>query len=180
MNVQFVLQKVDYTIDKNWFQATYGEDLVFKQKLRQGGWSSLNIYALQPLDQSLGWSHYPWDAAQDLDQDGVIVHQQVLPGGSFQAYNQGKTLVHEVGHWLGLFHTFEGGCGGGDLVSDTPPQNAPTFGCPEVAPNSCPESEGVDAIFNFMDYSDDVCLSEFSAGQAQRVREIFDTYRMGK
>lgn len=76
-----------------------------------------------------------------------------------QTYDQGKTAVHEVGHWFGLLHTFQdNSCekgSSGDFIADTPQQLTATDGCP-VGKDSCPGVEGVDAIGNFMDYSSDV------------------------
>ena len=94
-------------------------------------------------------------------------------------YNQGRTLTHEVGHYLGLEHTFSGGCAGtancntnGDLICDTNPEAEPTFGCTNLL--SCGSS---DPIHNYMDYSDDLCMFEFTPEQARRMRCSLVYYR---
>ena len=104
--------------------------------------------------------------------DGIVVDWESMPHTSTRyagAYDLGLTAVHEAGHWLGLEHTFFGGCNAkGDFVDDTPPMRVPTSGCP-LGKDTCPEP-GLDPIHNYMDYSYDSCYFEFTAGQAQRMQ----------
>lgn len=94
---------------------------------------------------------------------------------------QGKTLVHEIGHFFGLFHTFQGGCGGkGDDVDDTPAERtAYQSSCRDKSNirDSCPFHPGVDPVTNYMDYSHDACMYMFTKDQAIRMREMIYLYK---
>jgi hypothetical protein len=137
----------------------------------------LNFYTAQP--NALGWATFPWDLASSPRMDGVVVDWRSFPGGSMANYNEGDTGVHEVGHWLGLFHTFQGGCSGdGDFVPDTPYEAGPNFECPSIPPDTCPQA-GSDPIHNFMDYSYDWCMFELTPGQRDRASAMVATYRPG-
>jgi hypothetical protein len=100
-----------------------------------------------------------------------------LPDGDAAPYNQGDTGTHEVGHWLGLYHTFQGGCrGSGDFVDDTPAVRSPNYGCP-VGADSCRKTPD-DDVFNYMDYTDDSCMFRFSDGQVVRAYEQSLQFRL--
>ncbi|HLT53205.1 MAG TPA: M43 family zinc metalloprotease, partial [Flavobacteriaceae bacterium] len=139
-------------------------------------WSSKYV---GDLDGILGYAQFPGGAA---NTDGVSSSYTYFGSsdyddGTFELsapYDKGRTMTHEVGHYLGLFHTFEGGCSGaGDQVADTPPVASPNYGCP-TGTDSC-AGGGLDMIENYMDYSDDTCMNIFTAGQKTRVQNVLAT-----
>ncbi|KAH8691096.1 hypothetical protein BGW36DRAFT_305009 [Talaromyces proteolyticus] len=119
----------------------------------------------------------------DYITDGCNILAATMPGGSISHYNSGGTAIHEVGHWHGLLHTFQGeSCAStneGDYIADTPQQSVATEGCPAIK-DSCPNLPGLDAIHNFMDYSSDDCYQSFTNDQAARMRNMWSSMREGK
>jgi hypothetical protein len=189
----FDVQGVQVVANDAWFYAEAGstEEVAMKTALRRGGPESLNIYTTNG-DIYLGWATLPFYYKFSPGYDGVVLYWATLPGTGFEipypdaeepdgviTYDQGDTGTHEVGHWLGLDHTFgSGGCTHpGDYIKDTPVEAVPQFFC---APrDSCTGAPfpGEDPITNFMDYVDDVCMDHFTADQSKRMRKQWHAFR---
>jgi hypothetical protein len=165
---------VEVVTNDDWFTDSGGFNNPMKLALHWDTTRYLNIYTNDAAG-FLGYATFPSESAGDAEDGIVLLWDSVgrnSPGGP--PYNQGRTATHEVGHYLGLLHTFEGGCGSssqpyttGDLIADTQREDDPQFGCP-MTQSSC--GGGLNPVENYMDYSDDTCMTKFTDEQANRIR----------
>ena len=190
---RFRLKSIDRTNNTDWFRWSIDPDTAdgddgaeAKPALHQGGFRALNLYVANLKGGVLGYATFPTGKDSKLPLDGIVLTKESLPGGNAAPYNRGDTGTHEVGHWLNLFHTFQGGCDDpGDMVEDTPRQFAGqnVFVCDETL-NTCGNNDGSEAlrdpVHNFMNYTDDECLDRFTFGQEERMEMAWLAYRKGK
>ncbi|KAF5131233.1 Extracellular metalloprotease [Metarhizium anisopliae] len=185
--ISFSLKNLSYTENADW--ALGKDEFAMRLKLRGGGYNDLNLYFVAdiPLNPEQDWgvrgicslpTTRPDPDSLRWTLDGFSLLSRMLPGSNGTTENiDNSTATHEIGHWLGLLHTFEGGCGReGDEILDTVLQAGPTKLCPTGdLPHSCNLLDP-DMIKNFMDIS--TCTrSEFTAGQIARMKDWEDIRR---
>ncbi|WP_275316823.1 zinc metalloprotease [Tenacibaculum bernardetii] len=130
----------------------------------------LNIWVANIGGGILGYAQFPGGSSAT---DGVVCSPQYFGTTGYVSapFNGGRTMTHEVGHYLNLRHIWgDGRCRQDDFVADTPSSDAPNYGCPSYPTVNCKSN---DMTMNYMDYTDDACMTMFSEGQKSRMRAIF-------
>jgi len=171
----------NFNLENNYFKSGQGG---------APGWDRdkyLNIWVGSIGGGILGFAWLP-NSAPTAAEDGVVIDYRCFGTsgtagtGGFSVFNLGRTTTHEVGHWFNLEHIWgpgNGGCGQDDFVSDTPNQNSDSFGCPSFPQtDACTSGNGI-MFQNYMDYSDDRCMSLFTAGQKTRMLAALNGPRSG-
>jgi hypothetical protein len=151
--------------DKMKFTSSYGDD----------AWDSksyLNIWICNMKDV-MGYSTFP---GMDPLKDGVVLSVEDIfkARGTTPKINDLRTIVHEVGHWVSLYHIWGEDYCGDDKVDDTPKQASYTPGCPTSSRVTCGNGPTGDMYMNFMDFTNDVCMNMFTVGQRKRARTVFE------
>ena len=153
------------------------------------GWDNkkyLNIWVVRSINLSgvtgpgivLGYAAFPYNNIPGTSDGIVIRHQNFGSVGTAQA-DRHRTLTHEVGHYLNLYHTFQGGCSSGDNCFDTPPVTTSSAGCSSNQ-NTCSNDNPdlPDMIENYMDYTDDDCMNTFTQNQKQRTKAVLNVFNL--
>jgi hypothetical protein len=185
--IQFALATLDpsgqpatgitYSTNNQWFGDSGG----YWNSLAWDTSRYMNVYT-NDGGGALGYvPDIPQGGLAGLPRDRIVVLWSSIGrnGPIGPPFDQGRTLTHEVGHYLGLLHTFDGSCSGGscnssgDLICDTNAESQPNDGC-SPGSSSCGSS---DPVRNYMNYSDDTCMWEFTEEQARRMRCTLEFYR---
>lgn len=174
---RFRLDTIEYINNKAYYNNCDSIDSSLMGKYTRKTDSRINVIVCYS-DFYLGWAYYPWYFEEKSRYNTVFIHKNTIPDGDLEFYNKGMTLVHEIGHFFGLYHTFasNGICDNGDQVFDTPAEKTPSFECNKKR-DTCPDIPGKDPVTNFMDYSPDDCVTEFSLGQINRMWDSIDKYK---
>lgn len=169
---------IEVITHNDWFTDNGGTTM--QRELAWDPTRYLNIYT-NDAGGYLGYATLPQGSAGSFDDGVVLLWEAVGRNSPAVPYDQGRTATHEVGHYLGLFHTFDGGCGRasspyttGDLLADTVAEAEEQYGCTPSA-SSC--GGGMNPIENYMDYTDDTCMTRFTPEQINRMRCGVVNYR---
>jgi len=183
--VKFELVNTTRTYNTAWFRNRDHNEM--KRSLRAGDEGSLNIFTTGPdpgQDYGFATSTFPMVLPDRLPVDGIVLSTMYLPGGTDESDNKGNRILHELGHWLGLYDIQEGGCiPESDYVDDTPSTMRVWYGAnpclnPDFRPDSCPELPGEDPVRNVMFsgiHGD--CAQEITPGQVTRIRKQLARWR---
>lgn len=175
--IQFCLVGIERYTNNTWF----GDNGNYWSGNEYDPDEHLNIYTNQ-AGGALGYvPGFPWSIAGASGDRVVCLYSAFGRNAPLVPYHQGRTATHEVGHYFGLYHTFQSGCGTasapgcystGDRICDTNSDQTSHFGCPNT--NTCGTP---DPITNYMEYTDDLCMEDFTPEQSRRMRCALESYR---
>ncbi len=161
-------------------RAKFGvnDEVKFSKSSGINAWQStdyLNIWICNLSGEQVGYSQFPGGEAAT---DGVVIDYRCFGtmGAAKAPFHLGRTATHEIGHWLNLRHIWGDMECGDDRVEDTPQHKVAHFGCHAGAIFNTCKADGSytrEMPMNFMDYSDDECMSMFTKGQKDRMRSMF-------
>jgi len=182
--------KIRWHVNESWTGEVTGDKTLWyemSEALHEGDYRTLNLYFFNQTHQRNGGTcTNPWtqarreaDLTRRLKRDGCIIATYSINGSKHPYMNRGKTAIHEIGHWFGLHHPFEAGESSSstcsdrnvdDEVLDTPKTGMGVEGACDRKSNTCAEPKGqtpiYDPVENYMMYSSDDCMSQFTKGQA--------------
>jgi len=192
LEVEFVLAKIGPNgecsngINRRWNINSLAANNAIKSSLNWPNSKYLNVWVVRSINLSgtptgtivLGYSAFPYNGIPGT-QDGIVIRHDHLGSIGTAQGERHRTLTHEVGHYLNLFHTFQGGCAFGDQCADTPPVAASSSGCNSTQ-NTCTVDlpDLPDMIENYMDYSSNQCMNTFTQNQKSRVKAVLTSSQL--
>jgi len=192
LEVEFVLAKIGPNgecsngINRRWNINSLAANNAIKSSLNWPNSKYLNVWVVRSINLSgtptgtivLGYSAFPYNGIPGT-QDGIVIRHDHLGSIGTAQGERHRTLTHEVGHYLNLFHTFQGGCAFGDQCADTPPVAASSSGCSSNQ-NTCTVDlpDLPDMIENYMDYSSNQCMNTFTQNQKSRVKAVLTSSQL--
>ena len=207
-NIEFRLAKVDPDgnctegVTRTFSSLTYNARNNVKELIQWPPQNYLNVWVVRTIEnfsedggKILGFAQFPDQLFSNSQTDGIVVCYDYCGSIESASANYGRTLTHEVGHWLNLIHIWGDDDCGNDYVNDTPTAQEPNYGVCDsngdasggnfpwhvgtcsASPNQSITQNSGEMFMNYMDYSDDFCMNMFSIGQAQRMQSALTTYR---
>ena len=157
--------------ERKFFGA--GDDVKRSSEGGSDAWPTdayLNIWVCNLGGGLLGYAQFPGGPKAT---DGVVIRTSAFgtEGTATAPFDKGRTLTHEIGHWLNLRHIWGDtlDCSGGDRVPDTPNCKGPNMGKPAYPVVTCSNGPHGDMFMNYMDYVDDDAMYMFTAAQVSRM-----------
>ena len=180
-NIAFILDTIDRTANDTWFEGwdpdNGGMDTQGMQTLNYDPYHYLNIYSAELAGGAgfvtCGYTWWPTNYGEGHYRQGISIDYRCIAGGSYGD----DTATHEIGHYFGLYHTFQTNCSApDDAVADTPRNHSDYLhGC-NSSQDSCPDDPGNDPVSNYMNYSSVGCTNNFTLGQKDRMDAIIESY----